>query len=188
MQFSPSDMLRKSYHRGRYAIIKRMAGDAKKILDIGCGRPCSCMPDGSLLDYLGDGTGMDIKDVSMDHPFIKCDFQEVDTAGFAQGFDCIIASEVLEHVADPDACLLKVAKMLAPNGVFIMSTPNNSALWRIIWFFWERLIGREWKDSHEQHLSESEWLNLLSRHFRILDVKGYWGLLLIAKVEQKDDI
>jgi SAM-dependent methyltransferase len=41
----------------------------------------------------------------------------------AETFDVIIAEEVFEHLADPDAAAENVHAMLKPNGVFLVSVP-----------------------------------------------------------------
>ena len=40
-------------------------------------------------------------------------------------FDCIVAVEVLEHIEDDEAFLKNVFRVLKPNGLFLMTTPNG---------------------------------------------------------------
>jgi 2-polyprenyl-3-methyl-5-hydroxy-6-metoxy-1,4-benzoquinol methylase len=47
------------------------------------------------------------------------------SAEFQQCFDGVIATEVIEHVAHPDAFLVNLATMVKPGGWLFMSTPNG---------------------------------------------------------------
>lgn len=40
-------------------------------------------------------------------------------------FDAVIATEIIEHVAHPDAFLRKLAGFLEPDGVIVLTTPNG---------------------------------------------------------------
>jgi len=39
-------------------------------------------------------------------------------------FDCIICADVLEHLTDPSAVLAKLSRVLAPQGIIVISIPN----------------------------------------------------------------
>jgi 2-polyprenyl-6-hydroxyphenyl methylase/3-demethylubiquinone-9 3-methyltransferase len=47
---------------------------------------------------------------------------------FAQPFDAVLITEVIEHVAHPDQFLAKVAALVKPGGAIIMTTPNGAYL------------------------------------------------------------
>ncbi|MCL6249751.1 class I SAM-dependent methyltransferase [Altererythrobacter sp. KTW20L] len=54
-----------------------------------------------------------------------CDFNGDFPSVIAErDFDCIIASEVIEHLDDPRAFMRRCRSMLRPGGVLIISTPN----------------------------------------------------------------
>lgn len=48
------------------------------------------------------------------------------------GFDLITSMEVIEHVTDPSAFVDALAARLAPGGLLILSTPNRTALSRLL--------------------------------------------------------
>jgi 2-polyprenyl-3-methyl-5-hydroxy-6-metoxy-1,4-benzoquinol methylase len=45
--------------------------------------------------------------------------------GFKEQFDCVLITEIIEHVAHPDEFLQKASAMLKPGGYIVMSTPNG---------------------------------------------------------------
>jgi ubiquinone/menaquinone biosynthesis C-methylase UbiE len=92
------------------------------------------------------------------------------------GFDRIICSEVLEHVADPHAILLEIRRLLAPNGRVVVTFPNDHLIRRIKCFLrttrMDRLpfCGRTAWGGNDYHLHIwriPEMRELLSRYFAI---------------------
>ena len=69
-------------------------------------------------------------------------------------FDCIISSEVLEHVLDPRAFVSLVSRYLAPDGILLLTTPNGEVLRG------GPATEQEWYDG----LSPGQHLNLLTPH------------------------
>jgi len=43
-----------------------------------------------------------------------------------QPFDCVVATEVIEHVAHPDDFLTKLAELARPGGYVVLTTPNGA--------------------------------------------------------------
>lgn len=56
-------------------------------------------------------------------------------------FDIVTIWEVIEHVLDPAYLLSEIHRVLKPNGILLLSTPNGQSLqacfWRDNWFGWE---------------------------------------------------
>ena len=50
----------------------------------------------------------------------------------AATFDLVTSMEVVEHVTDPAAFVLELAARLAPGGLMILSTPNRTALSKLL--------------------------------------------------------
>jgi len=45
---------------------------------------------------------------------------------FNRVFDCVVATEVIEHVAHPDDFLKKLSQMVRPGGYVVLTTPNGA--------------------------------------------------------------
>ncbi len=117
-------------HRARYAFAaRRVAG--RRVLDAGCGAGY-----GSAL--LAEGAravvGLDVSREAVEYArehyargnlrFLQCSCSALPFG--AGSFDLAIAFEVIEHLEDWSGFLLEVRRVLAPDGEFIVSTPNRS--------------------------------------------------------------
>ncbi len=104
-----------------------------QILDIGCGGGLLSEP----LTRLGANvTGLDasIESVnaaklhahqsSMDINYVVGGVE--DLSGSKEKFDVVLASEVIEHVANPEKFILEASKLLTPGGAFLLTTINRS--------------------------------------------------------------
>jgi 2-polyprenyl-3-methyl-5-hydroxy-6-metoxy-1,4-benzoquinol methylase len=108
-----------------YAIYHLRKAGAKTVLDVASG--------------LGDGTrllaqaGFDVSGVEISadgiavararYPWLK--FDQADILSYEhEPVDGIVACEIFEHVQDGHAFLRQMNKMLKPNGVLIITTPN----------------------------------------------------------------
>ena len=72
-------------------------------------------------------------------------------------FDVVLAVEVLEHVEEDDAFVANVARVLAPGGTFVMTTPNGDFLTKLY-------------PDHKRHYRKLQLESLLSRHFASVSV------------------
>jgi len=60
------------------------------------------------------------------HTNIKVIEDDIVRSTFASGsFDLILCSEVIEHIADSAAALAQIGRIIKPNGVLILSTPQK---------------------------------------------------------------
>ena len=98
------------------------------ILDIGCGTGLNA----SFLSSKGHNViGIDISSAAIQkfhesgHVGLVCDIAE--GLPFNDNkFDLVYASEVIEHLADTDEFLAECNRVLKPNGIILLSTPNSS--------------------------------------------------------------
>ncbi|MBU0757904.1 MAG: class I SAM-dependent methyltransferase [Nanoarchaeota archaeon] len=184
MKKSTVDRVRERFHYSRYNVIKRLIHSEKKnLLDIGCGKPCDSMRNGAFLRFMGYGTGIDIVEHDIEFPTKRCSVTELDFED--NTFDVVVASQVLEHVKELNKALAEIKRVLKKDGVLVMDTPNNSVFWNIFWFFWVNSSGKMWKHTHVIELNKKQWLNLLSKHFRIEKVVDLHSIILIVKMRKK---
>ena len=116
-------------HRARYLFARRFSG-GKKVLDAACGTGY-----GSAL--LGENArevfGVDISSEAVEYARGHYEsgnvhFGQADalTLPFASGqFDFVVAFEIIEHLEHPEEFLKELRRVLAPNGLLLLSTPNR---------------------------------------------------------------
>jgi 2-polyprenyl-3-methyl-5-hydroxy-6-metoxy-1,4-benzoquinol methylase len=112
-------------------LCSRVSGGRIKILDYGCGR-------GWMAPYLaqfGDVIGVDFStsgiEFARSHYANYGQFRIGDSKhqllGFeAASFDAIVCSEVIEHVGDAHKVIAQLRRLLRPNGLLLLTTPNGN--------------------------------------------------------------
>jgi 2-polyprenyl-3-methyl-5-hydroxy-6-metoxy-1,4-benzoquinol methylase len=169
----------------RLAIIRDMAGDCAGLdvaeVGAGGGHVLRMFPKARL-------TAFDVSDVFLDNArknlagydvrFVKGEIDKLDLGDLR--FDRIICTEVLEHTVDPTAILAALSRLLRPDGVAVITVPNDplilglKSVVRRTPVGWA-LRGRiEWGgDAHHLHRwTPTEFRTLLSRYFRVTDARA----------------
>lgn len=101
-------------------------------------------------------------------------------------FDAVFALEVLEHVFDPQKVLREINRVLKRGGYTVFLVPTDTLLFKLIWFFWTKLRGKIWKDTHIQTF-RNDYLVDLSKQlgFQIEENKKFiLGMLHVVKVRK----
>jgi SAM-dependent methyltransferase len=97
-----------------------------RVLDAGAG-PCKYRPLFSHCRYesqdFGQYTGPDLKYGSIDH---VCDITAIPIE--EGSFDCVICTEVLEHVPQPERVIQELARILKPGGLLALTAPFTSGM------------------------------------------------------------
>lgn len=123
-----------------------------RLLDVGCGA-------GSLLRAAAsagwEAEGVEVSRTAAEHvrgEGFRVFCGELAEAEYPAGhFDVVTASEVLEHVADPQALVSEIARVLRPGGLFWATTPHGRGISA-------RVLGLAWSN-----VSPPEHLQLFSR-------------------------
>jgi ubiquinone/menaquinone biosynthesis C-methylase UbiE len=118
-----------SEHLARYAFASRYT-EGKRVLDCGCGTGYGTA---ELAQTAGDATGLDLSNDAIE--YARAHYARPNTRYIAAScldlpfpdgsFDLIVAFEVIEHLTEFHRFLDESARVLAPSGLFIVSTPNK---------------------------------------------------------------
>ena len=93
---------------------------------------------------------------------IRFEVMDVEALQFGAGsFDVVVSFETIEHVADRDAFLTEVARVLRPSGRFIVSTPSGT-----------RTTTSPDNPFHRIEYSRADFEHVLSAHFASVELFG----------------
>jgi SAM-dependent methyltransferase len=116
-------------HSARYAFASRYGAD-KRVLDVGCGTGYGVAELAQRARFV---SGVDVAAEALTYarahyPLANAHFVQATAATlpFAdQAFDLATAFEVIEHLSDWRSLLAEARRVLRPDGVFLVSTPNK---------------------------------------------------------------
>jgi len=138
------EMASSYYENERRDVAELVPPDAKRILDVGCGRG---MLGRVLKEQAPDRhvTGIEVEpEIARDagrvlDRVITGDIQTLDSAFLAATYDCVICADILEHLLDPALALRRLRGCIAPSGLLVCSIPNIRHYTAII-----RLVRQGW--------------------------------------------
>ncbi len=108
-------------------LISLVSQDAKRILTVGCGNAVTegilirngykvtSIPLDPIVGALAASKGVAVMEANFDQAF---------QALYGTSFDCIVFSDVLQHLKDPVDILSKTIRLLADDGELLISIPN----------------------------------------------------------------
>jgi 2-polyprenyl-3-methyl-5-hydroxy-6-metoxy-1,4-benzoquinol methylase len=128
-----SELTKNEFSRLRESIIREISSDLSVVLDVGCGNGWvskKLIPMGKKVISM-DISSTNIFNAMMEvrhtnHAGLIADVYNIPLK--ANSIDCIIASEVLEHVPDPKAFIINLIKLLKVKGKLILTTPYNEKI------------------------------------------------------------
>lgn len=161
--------MQRFWHRGKLLMIDELIRPhleaGSRILEIGCGA------GNLLLQAAVAGSYPMALDLSMQAlTFVRSRLVEAKTGGDAPiGFaclqaigealplandscDCVILSEVIEHLEAPQVSIREAARVLCPGGRLLITTPNYRSFWPLMEWTIDRLNMAP-KMAGEQHIS-----------------------------------
>jgi len=116
-------------NRRRLKLLKRY-GAKGNILDIGCARGL-LLNDALAMGFNTYGTELSENNVRIclqnNHKVVKGYIDDIIDVP-ADNFDVITCLDVIEHVELPIEFMSKITRLLAPEGILVISTPNYSGL------------------------------------------------------------
>jgi len=153
--------------------------DGKTALDVGCGAGLLTEPLARLgAKVTGVDASPEVIAVARDHATtmgLEIDYRVGEVAALGGAFDLVTAMEVVEHVADPAAFVNALAKRVAPGGLLVMSTPNATALSRLMMIVVGEGFGQIPKGTHDfdKFIGPDRMKGLLgAAGLKCLDVQG----------------
>ena len=161
--------MQRFWHRGKLLMIDRLIRPhlraGSRLLEIGCGA------GNLLLQATVAGSYPVALDLSMQAlTFVRSRLEEAQSVseapeGFActqavgeslpfrdNLFDCILLSEVIEHLEAPQISIREAARVLCPGGRLLITTPNYRSFWPVMEWAVDRLNLAP-KMAGEQHIS-----------------------------------
>jgi 2-polyprenyl-6-hydroxyphenyl methylase/3-demethylubiquinone-9 3-methyltransferase len=151
----------------------------RKAVDVGCGAGLLAEP----LARLGaEVTGIDAAPeniaaarIHAEGQGLAIDYRTGGVETLSGRYDLVTSLEVIEHVADSRGFVTKLAEILAPDGLLILSTPNRTHLSRLLMITLAEGTGRIPRGTHdwEKFLTPDELCALLDQAgLEVLDVTG----------------
>jgi ubiquinone biosynthesis O-methyltransferase len=106
------------------------SSDATRVLDVGCGNGSQVAIPLARLGHHVVGIDTDERSITQAHQYAdalpNAHFYQHEVRQVREGkFDCVILSEVLEHVPDPAKLLRESLVHLRPDGIAIVTVPNG---------------------------------------------------------------
>ncbi|MBC7262819.1 MAG: glycosyltransferase [Chloroflexi bacterium] len=178
--------LQRYWQRKRHRIITGWAEGYQHCLDVGCGSSCI------LRDLGGLAIGLDIQHNKLRYarrygrPLIHASVFALPFVD--QSFDCVICSEVIEHIPRDECLFSELARVLKGNGRLILGTPDYGRWqWRLIEWFYARLAPGGYADEHVTHYRRNELIAILrGLRFQLEQTAYVLGSELILAFTKRD--
>lgn len=153
--------------------------DGKSALDVGCGAGLLAEPLARLgAKVTAVDAAAELIAAAKEHSAgqaLDIDYRATTVEALDGQFDLVTSMEVIEHVAEPQAFVAALAARLAPGGLLILSTPNKTALSKLLTIGVAEMIGAVPKGTHDfDKFVAPERMKLLlgSAGLKCVDVEG----------------
>lgn len=165
------------YANTKYDIIERWLGEARglRILNAGCGSGELCWRLARLGHHVvGIDPESSYVEIARHHPwrmpesdcsFTVCTIESYSGVG---DFDCVISTDVLEHIENDHAALDKMLKLIKPGGLVLLTVP--AGMW--LYGYHDEQLG------HYRRYSRHSLVELVKDQVDIFTVR-YFGATLI---------
>jgi len=145
--------LQRYWQRGRYQAVTRLASGYRRVLDVGCG-------SSRIIGAIPGMVGLDIQLHKLRYArrygntLVHGSIFELP---FADGsFDCVICSEVIEHIPAQEKPFDELSRVLTTGGRLILGTPDYDRWrWRALEWLYARLSPGGYADEHITHYTQA---------------------------------
>lgn len=179
--------IQRYWHRRRHNLVLSWARGCEQILDAGCGSSV-------IIQSLNNVIGMDFN-------FPKLRFLRRYGIALAWGsafalpfrdnsFDCVISSEVIEHIPFQTSLFTEMSRVLKAGGRLIIGTPDYATLgWRIIEPIYGFVMPGGYRDEHITHYTRARLQEILeSFGFAVEEASYVGGSELILKCRKAREV
>lgn len=144
------------------------------VLEVGCG-------EGRNLIWIAANKELKVVGIDINAEYLKKAKSSVTVARADacklpfkdSSFDCVLCSEVLEHLENPESCVNECRRILKEGGIAVFACPTLNIPLKFLIPIYRKLAGIP-KHSHEEHLnvfSAKDIANILKNYFDILEIK-----------------
>jgi dolichol-phosphate mannosyltransferase len=159
------------WQRRRHRITISWARGAERVLDVGCGSSV-------IIQSLNNAVGMDVSMGKL--RFLRRrGIELVRGSAFALPFrdgtfDCVISSQVIEHIPYDEVLFREMERVLRPGGLLIIGTPDYATLgWQIIEPLYGALLPGGYRDEHITHYTRESLTGILVNHGFVREETAY---------------
>jgi len=165
--------IQRYWQRRRHQITTSWARGSSRVLDAGCG-------SSMIIQSLNNAIGMDVNIAKLRFlrrigiPLLRG--SSFDLPFKDQSFDCVISSQVIEHIRFDDNLFAELWRVLEPGGRLIIGTPDYDTLgWRIIEPIYGAVMPGGYRDEHITHYTRQSLTSILVRHGFVHEETAYIG-------------
>jgi 2-polyprenyl-3-methyl-5-hydroxy-6-metoxy-1,4-benzoquinol methylase len=172
--YESNNPTRRWLHRSRrdwiVAALQRHGAGAHRVLEVGPGSgvylpTLAETADKVLASDIEDAYLARLSPITDEHPNVSLVRDDITRSNLeTRSFDLILCTEVIEHIADSRAALREMGRLLRPNGVLILSTPQRYSTLEICGrvAFWPGIVEFvRWV--YKEPILETGHINLMTR-------------------------
>jgi glycosyltransferase involved in cell wall biosynthesis len=163
--------LQRYWQRRRHRIATSWARGAERVLDVGCGSSV-------IIQSLNNAVGMDVNSGKL--RFLRRrGIELVRGSAFAlpfkdESFDCVISSQVIEHIPYDEVLFREIERVLRPGGELIIGTPDYATIgWQIIEPLYGALLPGGYRDEHITHYTGESLAAILRNYGFVHEETAY---------------
>ena len=155
--------LQRYWQRRRHRITTLWARGAARVLDAGCG-------SSHIIQSLNNAIGMDVGMGKLRYLRRRYPIPVLRGSAFALPFrdgvfDCVISSQVIEHIPFDEVIFSEISRVLRPGGTLIIGTPDYATVgWNVIEPLYGFVMPGGYRDEHVTHYTRQSLMAVLERH------------------------